>query len=674
MEGAAAGAGQVRDDCRDDAAGRAGDHEYGLAAEDKPVSSVAERDLAQADGPPAARGPADLDGARIAQRLLDQRVGERSRLPGDREVDHLGQHVGPFPAVGLGESGHGPAERRHGARLVVAVVAAQAGRRHQERALRPEVAFGVEAAHHRVQVLDPDLERGPPACQVQFGNTRLGIERRKPVEPVDRPVAEPGGQLRVDVRGTGSRLEHQRGRAESTQPADEHVSDAALVGHHDDPLGLVQRDSGGGAPLDRRAQYRSRNPARQSAGRGGIAGERGRGVCLRGLGLRDFLVGRDLLRDFLAGRDLGLWMWRAVAGEADDVAEGGEVAEPHVLIAGDAELLAHGGEHLGLLDGVDAQVGFEVEIEVEQFGRVAGHVRDDLHDLADHRIIGGPGGGRSGRCGGGLRSCGRRRRCGSGWRCLSLRGGRRGGRSGPGRLGLGDRSPVAGEADDVGEGGEVAEPHVLIAGDAELLAHGGEHLGLLDGVDAQVGFEVEIEVEQFGRVAGHVRDDLHDLADYRVLGGCRGSRGRCLRSGGCCGRRCCCVRLAGGRRRGGRRPGVDHFAAIAGEADDVGEGGEVAEPHVLIAGDAELLAHGGEHLGLLNGVDAQVGFEVEIEVEQFGRVAGHVADDLHDLADHRIPGSRRSGRGRCLGSDRWCGSRRCCLGLTRGRRGGGAGG
>ena len=286
VEGAAAGAGQVSDDRRDDTAGRARHREYGLAAQLKPVGSVAERDFAQAHCPPAARGPADLDGARIAQRLLDQRVSERRGLPGHREVDRLGQHVGPFAAVGLGESGHRAAERRHGASLVVAVIAAQAGRRDQERALRAQVAFGVEAAHHRVQVLDAALQSGPPARQVEVFDGRLGIERREPVEPVHRPVAEPRGQLRVDVRGAGSGLEDQRGRAEGVQPPDEHVRDAALVGHHDDPLGLVQRDSGGGAPLDRRAQYRSRNPARQPAGRGGIAGERGRGVRLSGLGLR----------------------------------------------------------------------------------------------------------------------------------------------------------------------------------------------------------------------------------------------------------------------------------------------------------------------------------------------------------------------------------------------------
>ena len=112
-----------------------------------------------------------------------------------------------------------------------------------------------------------------------------------------------------------------------------------------------------------------------------------RGLSLSGLSLRGLsLLGRGL-RDFLAGRDLDLRTRRAVPGEADDVGQGGEVAEPEVLVALDAELRAYGGEDLGLLNGVDAQVGFQIEIEVEQFGRVAGHVRDDLHDLADHRIL-----------------------------------------------------------------------------------------------------------------------------------------------------------------------------------------------------------------------------------------------------------------------------------------------
>ena len=39
---------------------------------------------------------------------------------------------------------------------------------------------------------------------------------------------------------------------------------------------------------------------------------------------------------------------------------------------------------------------------------------------------------------------------------------------------------------------------VLVAFDVEPLADGGEHLGLLDGVDAEVGLQVQVEVEQLG--------------------------------------------------------------------------------------------------------------------------------------------------------------------------------
>ena len=82
--------------------------------------------------------------------------------------------------------------------------------------------------------------------------------------------------------------------------------------------------------------------------------------------------------------------------------------------------------------------------------------------------------------------------------------------------------PVAGEADDVGEGGEVAQFEVVVARDVEACPDGGEDFGLLDRVDAEVGLQVEVEVEQFGRVAGHVGDDLDDLGRDEVQAGLTG--------------------------------------------------------------------------------------------------------------------------------------------------------
>ena len=77
----------------------------------------------------------------------------------------------------------------------------------------------------------------------------------------------------------------------------------------------------------------------------------------------------------IAGPSLG----RAVADEADDVVEGRVVAQLERVVACDPVGLADLGEQLGLLDRVDAEVGLQVEVQVEQFGRVAGLLGDQRH-------------------------------------------------------------------------------------------------------------------------------------------------------------------------------------------------------------------------------------------------------------------------------------------------------
>src|SRR5271165_1689598 len=99
----------------------------------------------------------------------------------------------------------------------------------------------------------------------------------------------------------------------------------------------------------------------------------------------------------------------------------------------------------------------------------------------------------------------------------------------------------------MGEGGKVAQFEVVVAGDAVVLADGGEDFGLFDGVDAEVGLQVEVDVEQVGGVSGELGDDAdHGVGDLvssgglRVGGGfrCRPNGNRCSRCGG------------GGHRRG----------------------------------------------------------------------------------------------------------------------------
>ena len=293
-------------------------------------------------------------------------------------------------------------------------------------------------------------------------------------------------------------------------------------------------------------------------------------------------------------------------------------------------MLAHGGEHFGLLDGVDAEVGFEVEVGVQQVGRVAGHLGDDGGHRVDD-VVTAAAGGIAAAAGGGAAAA------------VAARGGRR-----P-RSGL--PQPVRSRTQPATwrSVGKSRSLQVVVAFELVVLAHGGEHFGLLDGVDAEVGFEVEVGLQQVGRVAGHLGDDRR----HRAITSSTAAAAARRRWRGA-------ARLARGRRRGAARcrPRVAH------PAGDMAQRREVAQLQVRVAFELVVPAHGGEHLGLLDGVDAEVGFQVEIGVEQVGRVAGHLRDDRGHLRQDRRrlplaapprrlgrrPG-RRSGRGgtsRCV--------------------------
>ena len=148
--------------------------------------------------------------------------------------------------------------------------------------------------------------------------------------------------------------------------------------------------------------------------------------------------------------------------------------------------------------------------------------------------------------------------------------------------GVGRGGGVAGavvdEADDVAQGGVVAQLEVVVAVDAVALADGGEHLGLFDGVDAEVGFEVEVGVEHVGRVAGLLGDDRQDRGrDHVVVGAARGAAAAGAGSAR--------APAAGRGSRAARRGG-----AVFDEADDVAQGGVVAQLEGVVAVDAVALA------------------------------------------------------------------------------------
>ena len=133
------------------------------------------------------------------------------------------------------------------------------------------------------------------------------------------------------------------------------------------------------------------------------------------------------------------------------------------------------------------------------------------------------------------------------------------------------------------------------------------------------------------------------------------------------------------RRRGGRRArrrgrrrrrlgGLGRGGLLLDPADDVRQRREVAQLERVLARDVVGLAHGGEGLGLLHGVDAEVGLEVEVEVEHVRRVAGLLGDDgeharrlTSSVAAAKRARRRRRGRGHRHGRRR--GRRGGCLGV-----------
>ena len=548
---------------------------------------------------------AHLDAPRVAQRLLDEEVGDDGRRGVGGEVDGLDGRLGLLPLERLREAGDRAAERRDGARGVVAVGTAEARGGDEEGAGRAERA--VERAGRGVEVLDADAERLAERREVEAAQVPLGVERREPEEACHGAARGPLGQALGERLGRGAVLERQDVDAAGVQPLDEGLGRAATVEHHRDAGPRLERDARRPAGREGRPEDRHDDPPRDPRGRLEAAG------CGSRNGGGDGRRGGTGRRGGGAAGEVG----PAVEDESDDVGEGRVVAQLAIVVARDSPLLAHRGEELGLLDRVDAEVRLEVELRVEHLRRVARLLGDDRKDPRQDNVRGG---GRWGRGRDGGRGDDRGRR------------GRRARDDRSGRTGLRQVGPaVVDELDDVTEGRVVAQLAVVVARDPPLLAHRGEELGLLDRVDAEVRLEVELRVEHLGRVARLVGDDRQDPRQDRVgSGGRSGGRGRGRHGRGRDGRRRRRGRNRRDRGRGLRRGLRQVGPAVVDELDDAAERRVVPQLAAVVARDSPLLAHGREELGLLHRVDAEVRLEVELRVEHLGRVARLVGDDRQD--------------------------------------------
>ena len=181
-----------------------------------------------------------------------------------------------------------------------------------------------------------------------------------------------------------------------------------------------------------------------------------------------------------------------------------------------------------------------------------------------------------------------------------------------------ERDPLADVAGEVVERWVRGEAEVVVLGETVVLTDGGHDLGLLHGVDAEVGLELEIRLDLVGVVTGLLAQHLDHHRQRIGVRRRRRRRDRCRRRDG--------HRLGFGRRRcGGVRLERHPLADVAGE---VVEGRVLGEAEVVVFREAVVVADGGHDLGLLDGVDAEVGLELEVGLDLVGVVAGLLAQHL----------------------------------------------
>ena len=281
MEPPAGGPRQVRGDGRDDAPGCPGHHHGAVRAQRHRalLGLVLSREGAsrEADAPALSVHVADLDAARVAERLRDEQLRHGGRLPAGRQVHRLDQCVGTLPLVRLREARDGTAHRGGGTGHVVPVEPAEPGAGDEEGTVV------VEETHGRVERLDTATQRFAPSGEVEGRVRALVVERGEPVDTGHRSPGPERLHLFEDPVGGCAGVDRQRVHPGLRQLLQQRVGDSALVAHHHDARSGAEGHASGDALVERRAQHRHgfapRHPVhcvQVAADRRRVHGERGR--------------------------------------------------------------------------------------------------------------------------------------------------------------------------------------------------------------------------------------------------------------------------------------------------------------------------------------------------------------------------------------------------------------
>ncbi len=614
-------AGQRLDDLAGDPLGAAGHEQHVIGAEVQAGLLFDGFFREEPEGASAVPGP-DFDRSAGSAELLDEDLGAGGGFRSRCDVHDADAGVRDFALDGFREPGDG-AMRRVDWRLP------RESEVPAERGGDAERLDGLVAGKKRFHEVEGAADQAVAFLGKEAGSGhRVGKEED---DAVDGTVLCPGGDAFVGlVEGLGQRVHGLDARARGRQRVGGRLVGAGCV--EEDPLVLD------GLGVGFVGVSQGRVPDDVSRGGRGV-GPLGRRRVRRRRGCRDGLGGRR------CGFRCGAVSVAVFDDELGHAVQGRVIADLDSFDGWDAEPFAHLAEDLCLLHRVDSEVGLEVEVRFQQVGGISGLLRDERRDGLERLCL-------LGRHGCPVAAClrcrgrfGRRRFRGGRFLGFRLRGGRR---FGCGRR-LGPTEACRDVVDDPVDGGVVLELQPLFLREAVVFAQFAEQFGLLDGIDAEVGLEVEVRLEHVLGVAGllgeEVEQSVQDLLAVRVAGDCtRGRLGRC-RHGARRGfrfrrrrrgrrfrfRARCPFRCR--RRRGGRaarETALDVF-------DDAVNRRVVLELQSFLLWKAVVFAQLTEQFGLLDRVDAEVGLQVEVRLQHVLRVPGllgkQVEQTLSDLVD-----------------------------------------
>ena len=192
--------------------------------------------------------------------------------------------------------------------------------------------------------------------------------------PCTGPAASQVLRVLASASAACAVIHTQNLHARLLQPLRQRVSNAAFVWHKNHATAGTECHPCGFAKIKRWTQIGDRYAPRNAIGGIETEWERtlGDGLQIRRGRHRRFLLCwfLFLLHDRRARSGLFGHTRLPVASELNHVSQGGEVAQLEILVARNVVRRSHGREHLCLFDGVDAEVCFEVEIQIQHVFRV----------------------------------------------------------------------------------------------------------------------------------------------------------------------------------------------------------------------------------------------------------------------------------------------------------------